>query len=181
MINKIRKYLLRQKDIILYNKTVSGSEYYMIKESTIRLSDHIPASGSYPEELNIIVQDSNFVVFYGNRLIIIDNYEQFKSFIKQFIIICDIFKDMINRGLGRRVETTLEQGYCIDGIDMTTGSEKFISPIFKYQVQSFDSFESNQYKILTSKQLDWIKQQNFKNRRAVTEYLRLIRKRIQKL
>ena len=101
MIDKVKKYLLRHSEINFYKKNASGSEYYKVGNSIIRVSNHITTGNNYPDTLNIIVNNDNFIVFYGNRLINVNNYEEFKKFLKYHIQMCDCFKDLINKGLER--------------------------------------------------------------------------------
>ena len=102
MIDKVKKYLLRHNEINVYKKNCSGSEYYRVGNSIIRVSDHIPISNNQPDVLNIVVSGDNFVVMYGNKIINVNDYNEFKAFLKYHIKMCDCFKDIINAGLGRR-------------------------------------------------------------------------------
>ena len=102
MIDKVKKYLLRHNEINVYKKNCSGSEYYRVGNSIIRVSDHIPISNNQPDVLNIVVSDNNFVVMYGNKIINVNDYNEFKTFLKYHIKMCDCFKDIINAGLGRQ-------------------------------------------------------------------------------
>lgn len=99
MIDKVKKYLLRHNEINFYKKNDSGSEYYMVGNSIIRVSDHLAVSNNRPDALNIVVSGDNFVVMYGNRVINVNDYEDFKKFLKYHIQMCDCFKDIINKGL----------------------------------------------------------------------------------
>lgn len=102
MIDKVKKYLLRHDEINVYKKNCSGSEYYRVGNSIIRVSDHIPISNNQPDVLNIVVSGDNFVVMYGNKIINVNDYNEFKAFLKYHIKMCDCFKDIINAGLGRQ-------------------------------------------------------------------------------
>lgn len=102
MIDKVKKYLLRHNEINVYKKNNSGSEYYRVGNSIIRVSDHIPISNNQPDVLNIVVSGDNFVVMYGNKVINVNDYNEFKTFLKYHIKMCDCFKDLINAGLGRK-------------------------------------------------------------------------------
>lgn len=99
MIDKVKKYLLRHNEINFYKKNDSGSEYYKVGNSIIRVSDHVAISNNRPDTLNIVVNEDNFVVMYGNRIINVNDYEDFKKFLKYHIQMCDCFKDLINKGL----------------------------------------------------------------------------------
>lgn len=99
MIDKVKKYLLRHDQINVYKKNESGSEYFRVGNSIIRVSDHVAVSNNRPDTLNIIVNGDNFVVMYGNRIINVNDYEDFKKFLKYHIQMCDCFKDLINKNL----------------------------------------------------------------------------------
>lgn len=101
MIDKVKKYLLRHNEINFYKKNESGSEYYRVGNSIIRVSDHVATSRNDPDTLNIVVSGDNFVVMFGNKIINVNDYDEFKKFLKYHIQMCDCFKDLINKGLGR--------------------------------------------------------------------------------
>lgn len=87
---KIKKYLLKQPVISFFKKNDSGSEYYQCYHSLIRLSDHIPYRINLPEILNIIVNKDTFAILYGGKLINLNDYDEFKKFIKHFILIQEV-------------------------------------------------------------------------------------------
>lgn len=97
MIDKVKKYLLRHSEIERYNKNESGSEYFKVGSSKIRVSDHLATSLSDPTTLNIIVNGDQFVVFYGNKLVNINNYKEFKKFLKYHIQMCDASRTLLKR------------------------------------------------------------------------------------
>lgn len=101
MIDKVKKYLLRHNQINIYKKNESGSEYFRVGNSIIRVSDHVATSRNDPDTLNIVVCGDNFIVMFGNKIINVNDYNAFKSFLKYHIQMCDYFKDLINKGLGR--------------------------------------------------------------------------------
>lgn len=98
---KIKKYLLNQPEINFFRKNDSGSEYFTVGKSIIRLSNHVTVSNNKPDTLNIVVTGENFVVMYGNRVIIVNDYPAFKNFLKWHIQMCDCFKDIIQNGLAK--------------------------------------------------------------------------------
>lgn len=102
MIDKVKKYLLRHDQINIYKKNESGSEYFRVGNSIIRVSDHVATSRNDPDTLNIVVSGDNFIVMFGNKIINVNDYNAFKSFLKYHIQMCDCFKDIINKGLGRQ-------------------------------------------------------------------------------
>lgn len=98
MIEKIKKYLLRQPDIEFYSKHDSESEYFKLGNTKIRVSNHYATSLNEPTTLNIIVDGDFFNVVYVNTPIPIRNYEELKGFIK-------FFKPVSN-GLTRYIRST---------------------------------------------------------------------------
>ncbi len=102
MINKVKKCLLRHDEINIYKKNCSGSEYYRVGNSIIRVSDHITVSNNQPDVLNIVVSGDNFVVMHGNKIINVNDYNELKTFLKYHIKMCNCFKDIINSGLKRK-------------------------------------------------------------------------------
>lgn len=104
MINKIKKFLLRHEEIVQYKKCESGSEYFKVGNSKIRLSDHIATSVNDPSTLNIIVNGDSFVVAYGNKIIINNDYNEFKGFLKYHIKMCQCFKSLFKK-LSKRKST----------------------------------------------------------------------------
>lgn len=84
MIEKIKKYLLRQPDIEFYDKHDSESEYFKLGNTKIRVSNHYATSLSDPTTLNIVVDGDFFNVVYVNTPIPIKTYEELKGFIKFF-------------------------------------------------------------------------------------------------
>lgn len=107
MIEKIKKYLLRHSEIERYNKNESGSEYFKIGSSKIQVSDHLATSLSDPTTLNIVVNGDQFVVFYGNKLINVNNYNEFKTFLKYHIQMCGCFKSSIKKATEAMKKNTL--------------------------------------------------------------------------
>lgn len=187
MIEKIKRYLLRHKEINFYKKNDSGSEYYRVGNSIIRVSDHVPTSNNQPDNLSIIVSGNNFVVMYGNKLINVNDYNEFKVFLKYHIKMCDCFKDLINKGLNRtstdyiareekkplitKTENSLEMVQ-IDGINMgipTSGNYVF----------NRANFQPEQLKGLTEAQLNFLESHRMKSHESAKRYLTRIRKRIQ--
>lgn len=85
MIKKIKRFLLRQPNISFYKKNESGSEYYKIKDCLIRLSDHRASAPSPAQNLDIIVNDDMFVVFWLGQLENVRTYDELKQRIKDYI------------------------------------------------------------------------------------------------
>ena len=152
MIDKIKKYLLRHNEINFYKKNNSGSEYYKVGNSIIRVSDHVAISNNRPDTLNIIVNEDNFVVMYGNKIINVNNYEEFKKFLKYHIQMCDCFKDIINKGLSRKA-TSIEQVTVTPKPQMKIVPEGVTQVIyFKDELIDVSDLSKKQYKGLISMQ-----------------------------
>lgn len=185
MINKIRKYLLRHEEITPLKKNKSGSEYFQVSNSKIRLSNHISTAPSRPDQLNIIVNKDCFVAFLGNQLINVNDYELFKQYIKHHILICDTLKHWIGQGRNTdesneeslQIEDSKEEDYqskVIDGVKMFVADIPFKGD---YTFNRKDMNE-NQLYYLSESQLSWIESKNFKSKEAATKYLKHIRTRV---
>ena len=89
MIDKIRKFLLKQKGVEFTKKSEkSGSLYFKIGDRIIRVSDHIPTTMCRPEALHIIVtvNSESFIILVNNRIAIIPNYNKLKEYLKFYIL-----------------------------------------------------------------------------------------------
>lgn len=89
MLDKIKRFLLRQKGIEFIKKSEqSSSLYFSIGDKIIRVSDHIPTSQYRPEELHILVtvNSESFTILVNNRVAIIPNYSKLKEYIKFYIL-----------------------------------------------------------------------------------------------
>lgn len=85
MINKIRRFLLRQPSITFFKKNESGSEYYKVKDCLIRLSNHRASTPCPAQNLDIIVNEDMFVVFWLGQLETIRTYDELKERIKTYV------------------------------------------------------------------------------------------------
>lgn len=85
MINKIRRFLLRQSGITFFKKNESGSEYYKVKDCLIRLSNHRASAPCPAQNLDIIVNEDMFVVFWLGQLETIRTYDELKERIKTYV------------------------------------------------------------------------------------------------
>lgn len=153
LIDKVKKYLLRHNEINFYKKNDSGSEYYKVGNSIIRVSDHVAVTNNRPDTLNIVISGDNFVVMYGNRIINVNNYEDFKKFLKYHIQMCDCFKDLINKGLFgteqpkevRRPKVSKQQYTPVEGkrLFLYKGEGIDVSDLTKDQVDALYSMNNN--------------------------------------
>lgn len=194
MIDKVKKYLLRHDEINIYKKNCSGSEYYRVGNSIIRVSDHIPTSDNQPDVLNIIISGDNFIVMYGNKIINVNDYNDFKIFLKYHIKMCDCFKDIINAGLGRqsndyiareakkRIESSnnlaikqpsLPEPEIVDGIPMPAHKGGTYVP-------KRVNFNFNQFYGMSKIQIAWFETQRFPSRIYADDYLKKVRTKIKK-
>lgn len=87
MKDKIKNYLLKQKEVVLKNESSTGSIYFKLNDIEVRLSDHINPVSNDPEKLNIVVSSDNqgCVVILGNRILQFDKYEKVREWIKFYI------------------------------------------------------------------------------------------------
>lgn len=89
MIDKIKRFLLKQKEVEYIKKSEkSCSLYFKIRDKIIRVSDHIPTSQCRPDELHILttVNSESFTILVNNRVAIISNYNKLKEYIKFYIL-----------------------------------------------------------------------------------------------
>ena len=189
MIDKVKKYLLRHNEINFYKKNDSGSEYYRVGNSIIRVSDHIATSRNDPDTLNIVVSGDNFIVMFGNKIINVNDYNEFKMFLKYHIKMCDCFKDIINVGLGRqstdyiareaKKEATtiklpsLPNPEIVDGVSFPEHKKGTYIP-------KRTSFNSNQFYGMSKIQIAWFETQGFPSKTYADDYLKKVRTKIKK-
>lgn len=89
MLNKIKRFLLRQKGVEFIKKSEqSSSLYFAIGDRIIRVSDHIPTSQCRQDELHVLVtvNSESFTILVNNRVAIIPNYNKLKEYIKFYIL-----------------------------------------------------------------------------------------------
>lgn len=127
MLNKIRKFLLRQNGVSFIKKSEkSNSLYFNIGESAvIRVSDHIPTRQCRPEELHILtpVNSESFTILVNNRIAVIPNYNELKKYVKFYIltvgsmqrIICSVVKETV------KVEKVVKKEVVIPVYEKTEG------------------------------------------------------------
>ena len=89
---KICRYLSRLDGVEVANTNESGSRYFNAPGVKIRVSDHLAFSYNPTTTLNIIcdIKTDTFVVFYGSRIIPIQNYKQLRELLRNFVMVCDI-------------------------------------------------------------------------------------------
>lgn len=187
MIDKVKKYLLRHDEINVYKKNCSGSEYYRVGNSIIRISDHISINNNQPDVLNIVVSGDNFVVMYGNKIINVNDYNELKSFLKYHIKMCDCFKYIINAGMGRQSndyiareakqpaikQPSLPKPEIVDGISFPEHKGGTYVP-------KRTNFNFNQFYGMSEIQIAWFETQGFPSRMYADDYLKKVRNRIKK-
>lgn len=105
MINKIRRFLLRQSGITFFKKNESGSEYYKVKDCLIRLSNHRASAPCPAQNLDIIVNEDMFVVFWLGQLETIKTYDELKERIKTYVR----DGDKINKYISARIATIKQE------------------------------------------------------------------------
>ena len=89
MLNKIKRFLLRQPSVEFLKKSdKSDSLYFKAGNLIIRVSDHIATSQCRPEQLHILVaaNSESFTILSNNRIAIIPNYTKLKEYIKFYVL-----------------------------------------------------------------------------------------------
>lgn len=138
----------------------------MVGNSIIRVADHVTTSNNYPDTLNIVVSGDNFIVLFGNKIINVNNYEDFKKFLKYHIQMCDCFKDIINRGLGRK-KTPAKKIIESDGVVQTQSA-----PLPNYSVGRFRIYlDDPRLKGIRESQVAHLTNQTFKSYQALINSL----------
>ena len=89
---KICRYLSRLDGVEVANTNESGSRYFKAPGVKIRVSDHISFRCNPTTTLNIVCDTltDSFAVFYGSRIIPIQNYKQLRELLRNFVMVCDI-------------------------------------------------------------------------------------------
>lgn len=88
MKNKIKNYLLKQKEITLKTESSTGSIYFKLhNETVVRVSDHINPNYNEYDKLNIVVSadGEGCVIILGNRVLQFDKYEKVREWLKFYI------------------------------------------------------------------------------------------------
>lgn len=85
--NKLKKYLQKFEGVSFHKESESGSVYYKIGSSKIRIADH-QSPVNDPEVLNILFpQNSGSIILtIGGRFVIIQNYNKLKEYIRSFML-----------------------------------------------------------------------------------------------
>lgn len=89
---KICRYLSRLNGVEVANTNESGSRYFNAPGVKIRVSDHISYRFNPTTTLNIVCDalTDSFAVFYGSRIIPLQNYKQLRELLRNFVMVCDI-------------------------------------------------------------------------------------------
>ena len=92
VMDKIISYLSRLDGVEVGKVNASGSHYFDAPGVKIRVSDHIASSFNPSSTLNIMVDvlTDSFCVFYGNRIVPIQNYDKLREFLRNFVMVCDV-------------------------------------------------------------------------------------------
>lgn len=90
--DKICRYLSRLDGVEVANTNESGSRYFNAPGVKIRVSDHISYRCNPTTTLNIVCDalTDSFAVFYGSRIIPLQNYKQLRELLRNFVMVCDI-------------------------------------------------------------------------------------------
>ena len=89
---KICRYLSRLDGVEVANTNESGSRYFNAPGVKIGVSDHISYRCNPTTTLNIVCDalTDSFAVFYGSRIIPLQNYKQLRELLRNFVMVCDI-------------------------------------------------------------------------------------------
>lgn len=124
MLNKIKRFLLRQKNVTFLRKS-EGSEslYFQIGDHIIRVSDHIATTCCRPEQLHILVTTNSegFTILVNNRIAIIPNYSKLKEYIKFYILTVGV--------MGRTVYSVITKEVKIERVQEVT--REVIVPVYQ--------------------------------------------------
>ena len=95
---KICRYLSRLDGVEVANTNESGSRYFNAPGVKIRVSDHISYRCNPTTTLNIVCDalTDSFAVFYGSRIIPLQNYKQLRELLRNFVMVCDILAPLAN-------------------------------------------------------------------------------------
>ena len=95
---KICRYLSRLNGVEVANTNGSGSRYFNAPGVKIRVSDHISYRCNPTTTLNIVCDalTDSFAVFYGSRIIPLQNYKQLRELLRNFVMVCDILAPLAN-------------------------------------------------------------------------------------
>ena len=114
--DKICRYLSRLDGVEVANTNESGSRYFNAPGVKIRVSDHISYRCNPTTTLNIVCDalTDSFAVFYGSRIIPIQNYKQLRELLRNFVMVCDILAplaDIRNKPkiIEKKVEVVVEK------------------------------------------------------------------------
>ena len=124
MLNKIKRFLLRQKGVEFIKKSEkSESLYFQIGEHIIRVSDHIATTCCRPEQLHILVttNSESFTILVNNRVAIIPNYSKLKEYIKFYILTVGV--------MGRTVYSVVTKERIVERVQEVT--REVTVPIYK--------------------------------------------------
>lgn len=110
--DKICRYLSRLDGVEVANTNESGSRYFKAPGVKIRVSDHIAFSFNPTTTLNIVCDrlTDSFAVFYGSRIIPIQNYTQLKELLRNFVLVCDVLAPLADiRNKPKVIEKVVEK------------------------------------------------------------------------
>ena len=95
---KICRYLSRLDGVEVANTNESGSRYFNAPGVKIRVSDHISYRCNPTTTLNIVCDalTDSFAVFYGSRIIPLQNYKQLRELLRNFVMVCDVLAPLAN-------------------------------------------------------------------------------------
>lgn len=88
MKKKIENYLLKQEGVSFHKQSDSGSVYYKVGSSKIRIADHMCPAFNDPRVLEIIIPvvGESFVLIIGSKVVVMNNYDKLREYIRAFCL-----------------------------------------------------------------------------------------------
>lgn len=107
---KIENYLLKQEGVSLYKQSESGSTYYKIGSSRIRVADHMSSAFNDPKTLEIVipVNSESIVLVIGSKLAIMKNYNKLREYIRSFCLTALCTKPITVQKIEKKIEVIVK-------------------------------------------------------------------------
>lgn len=117
---KIDNYLLKQEGVTFHKQSDSGSTYYKVGSTRIRVSDHLCSAFNDPNTLEILipVNSESITLIIGGRIAIMKNYNKLKEYIKSFCLTALCTKPIKVKKIEEKVEVIVknEMGVSFEGL-----------------------------------------------------------------
>lgn len=117
---KIENYLLKQEGVSLHKQSETGSVYFKVGSSKIRLADHMCSAFNEPKTLEILlpVNGESFVLAIGGRIVVMKNYNKLREYIKSFCLTAICTKPIQVTKIEKKVEVIVknESSLSLEGL-----------------------------------------------------------------